>query len=243
MNIEHFIASFIVGLLGAGHCIGMCGGISAALTFSIDQSSFARRLQIIFAYNFGRVACYTFMGAIVAILGIASEQLGFRYMRVIAGVLMILMAFYISGVWKVLTLLEQLGKKLWQILQPFGTRLMPVKSAYSAMLLGAIWGWLPCGLVYTALALSATTANIGDGALSMLAFGLGTLPAVVTGGIFADAIKKLIAGLWFRSLMAILMACFGVWTMYSVFAHQHHHNHGSHQDHQREQHLHHQHHH
>ncbi len=222
MNIEHYLSSFIIGLLGAGHCLGMCGGISAALTFSIDKTQINRRLKIIFAYNFGRIFCYALMGAVVAFIGSISEHFGFLYMRYLAGVLMILMAFYISGVWKILTTLERGGKVIWVLIQPLGKRLMPVKSAYSALLLGALWGWLPCGLVYTALAFSATSASVADGAISMLLFGLGTLPAVITGGLLADKVKMIATGPWFKYLMAAVMLFLGVWTIYNTIKYDQH---------------------
>lgn len=225
--MEHYIASLIIGLLGAGHCLGMCGGITAALTFSIDKTDLARRLQIIFCYNLGRISSYALMGALAAVFGGFTEQLGFHYMRVVAGVLMILMALYISGIWKVLSLLERAGQHLWAHIQPLSKGLLPVKSLPAAILLGAIWGWLPCGLVYTALLFSATSESISGGAVSMLLFGLGTMPAVVTGGLLADSVKSLLTGPGFRFLMAVLMLGFGVWTL--VFAgghngHQHGHN-------------------
>jgi len=222
MPIELYLSSFIVGLLGAGHCLGMCGGISAALTFSIDQSQFARRLALIFSYNIGRILCYMFIGALAAGAGAFAEGMGFAYLRVVAGIVLILMAFYLSGIWKILSVLERIGQTLWQRIQPLGQKILPVKSIGAAMLLGALWGWLPCGLVYSALLLSATHADMLDGAISMLFFGLGTLPAVVAGGLLADGVKQLLSGKWFRNLMALLMLAFGIWTIYGALGHHHH---------------------
>jgi len=242
MNLELYLSAFIVGLLGAGHCLGMCGGISAALTFSIDKRQLNKRIYLILSYNIGRIACYALIGALAAGFGLLAEELGFRYMRIVAGVMIILMACSLSGVWKILSVLETFGQKIWVHIQPLGNRIMPVKNWYSAMMLGGLWGWLPCGLVYSAVALAATRANALEGAISMLCFGLGTLPAVVTGGMLADGLKKLLAGRWFRAAMAILMLCFGLWTLFMAGAHGQHSAHAGHAP-ASEQHMEHEHHH
>lgn len=225
MSLDVFISALLIGFLGAGHCIGMCGGISSALTFAIKQEEKFQRLKIVCAYNAGRILSYVIIGSIAASLAAALQNLGFPYFRVLAAILMILMGFYLSGFWKVLVWLERGGKFLWRYIQPFGNRLMPVKNVRDALLLGALWGWLPCGLVYTALAFSTAQANYLDGAIVMLAFGLGTLPAVITGSFAADLIRRMMQGRAFRYLSALVMILFGVWTLYGSLGHAHHAHH------------------
>lgn len=141
------------------------------------------------------------------------------------------MGLYISGLWRILTWLEHGGKIVWRHIQPLGTRLMPVKNVHSAFFLGAVWGWLPCGLVYTALVFSASQANMLAAAIVMLAFGLGTLPAVISGGLMADAFKQILQGEWFRNTSAVAMVLFGVWTIYGSVAHLNHGEHNNHSEH------------
>lgn len=224
MAIDVLSSALLIGLLGAGHCVGMCGGISSALTFAIQHDSAGKRASLIVAYNLGRIFSYVLIGTIAATVAAYIQHLGFPYFRVVAGVLMILMGFYLSGWWRILTWLERGGKGLWQYLQPIGSRLLPVQNARSAFFLGAIWGWLPCGLVYTALAFSATQADAAHGALVMLAFGIGTLPAVVTGGLAAQALKSFLQSRGFRYFSAVLMILFGLWTIYGSLGHAGHHS-------------------
>ena len=237
MTFDVIGAALIIGLLGAGHCIGMCGGIGAALTLAIDKQNRKARIAIITAYNLGRVLSYVLIGTLAAGAASWAQALGFPYFRAIAALLMILMGFYLSGIWRLLTWLEKGGAIIWRYLQPIGSRLMPVKTIRSALLLGAIWGWLPCGLVYTALAYSASQADLMSGALVMFAFGVGTLPAVVSGSVLASSFKYFIQGAGFRYATALAMCVFGAWTFYGAIGHQHHdhgvesHDHHSHKHH------------
>lgn len=226
MNVA--VSALLIGLLGAGHCVGMCGGISSALTFAIKHDSAVKRASLILAYNVGRIFSYVLIGTIAATIASYIQDLGFPYFRFIAAVLMILMGFYLSGLWRVLTWLERGGKVFWRYLQPIGNRLLPVRSASSALLLGAVWGWLPCGLVYTALAFSATQADSVQGALVMLAFGIGTLPAIVVGSVAAHALKSLIQSRGFRYVSALAMIVFGLWTIYGSLGHAGHSHHAGH---------------
>lgn len=237
MSFETLAAAFVIGLLGAGHCIGMCGGISSALTFAIDKNKGLSCTGIIFGYNLGRIASYVIIGTLAAGLAEIFKSLGFPYFRVIAAVLMILMGFYLSGLWRILTVLEKGGKVLWRYIEPFGRRLMPVKSFHGALALGALWGWLPCGLVYTALAYSTAQADALSGALVMLAFGLGTMPAVVSGSLLADVFSRFIAGRGFRYLSAVAMILFGLWTLYGSLGHAGHGHHDAHGAHHSEERL------
>ena len=232
MNIEVLGAALVIGVLGAGHCVGMCGGIIGALSFAIDKHAPIKRTSILFAYSFGRVLSYTLLGAAAAGVAQIMEQMGFTFFRIIAGVLMILMGAYLSGLWNVLTVLEKAGAIVWRYIQPIGNRLLPVRSKSKAVLLGVLWGWLPCGLVYTALAFSATEADPVRGAAVMLAFGVGTLPAVLAGGLTAVTVGRIMQGRNFRFSSAVLLVIFGLWTLYGSVTHFGHsagnHSHDSH---------------
>lgn len=223
MNLDSFIAAFVVGLLGAGHCFGMCGGISAALAFAVDNVRLKK--WIIASYNLGRISSYTFVGAVLGLFGeglssgMVAKGMQFPWLRILAALLLVLMGFYITGWWKALILLERAGQGLWRFIQPLGNTLMPVKSLPQAYLLGLLWGWLPCGLVYSALAFSATEASPIDSALTMLAFGLGTFPAVFLGGLASQQLKRLLQSRPLQIVSGVTLIVFGVWTAYMPLQH------------------------
>jgi len=119
-------------------------------------------------------------------------------------------------------LLEKLGAKLWRHIQPIGQRLFPISSPLQAFLLGALWGWLPCGLVYAAVAWSLTTANALEAAKLMLGFGLGTLPAMLLGGNAFDYLKGWIQNPLIRTSAGVLIIAFGIYSGYSGLSQPHH---------------------
>jgi len=225
-------AMLAIGLLGAGHCVGMCGGIASALGFAARDGG---SLHLIIAYNLGRITSYAVAGALVALVGQWGESylaLG-PVLRIVSGVVLILMGCYLAGWWRVLVRLEKIGGALWKRIQPLSVKLLPVRSLPQALVLGMLWGWLPCGLVYTALAYAATSANTMEGALAMAAFGLGTAPAMVAGGLFAARVRTFLQSHAVRTIAAVIMIAFGVWTVAGVVMHgQHVATHSDHSAHQ-----------
>lgn len=222
-----YIAAFVIGLLGGAHCIGMCGGIMAALGFAVPNASSLRRLTILLSYNVGRISSYCLLGFLVGLLGQQFDgTAGLTAMRLVAGGLLIAMGLYLAGWWRGLIYLERAGGYLWRYLQPLSARLMPVTHPLAAVALGAVWGWLPCGLVYSALAYAMAQASAPAAAGVMLAFGLGTLPAVLAGGAMAQWLRQQLQAQRWRVLMALLVITFGVWTLWGAVAHQDH-NHAS----------------
>lgn len=207
-------AAFSLGFLSSAHCVGMCGGIMGALTMAIPPEARARRLRLVLCYNIGRIASYTLMGAGLGALAGILQVSGFgAVLRLLAGLLLIAMGLYLADWWRGLTWLERGGRYLWAYLQPLGKALMPVTGAPKAMALGAVWGWLPCGLVYTALAYSAAQGSAGWSGAVMLAFGLGTLPAVMATGLAARQFASLLQRRGVRRGFALLIMGFGLWTL------------------------------
>ncbi len=215
------VAMFGIGLLGTGHCFAMCGGISSALGFASEKGS----SRYIVAYNLGRIFSYACAGGAVASLGyISANYLALApVLRGIAGLLLIAMGLTMAGWWRGLSHLEKVGGLLWQRLQPFGQRLLPVRSFRTAILLGLVWGWLPCGLVYTALAYAATAQNPLVGMAQMAAFGLGTLPAVLLGGLSLGKLGHVLRSQRFRLVFALLLMVYGIWTLLPVVLPYHQH--------------------
>ena len=119
------------------------------------------------------------------------EGHGHRILQLLSAIIMASAGFYIAGWYPRFAYIEKSGSRLWKFLEPFGRRLIPVQTRTRAFLFGMIWGWLPCGLVYTAFALAATTGDVLKSSLTMLAFGIGTLPAVFGIGIMTGIATRL----------------------------------------------------
>ena len=225
-----FGAAIIVGLLGSSHCIGMCGGIVGALNMGIsgDRSSQpGTRFVFQLAYNLGRIGSYVLVGLLAGTLGAGLAQLGVKPVvgKLFAAGFMIALGLYLANWWRGLALLERLGSKLWRHVQPFGQRLFPISNPFQALLLGALWGWLPCGLVYATVAWSLTTANAYDAALLMLGFGMGTLPAMLLVGSAFNILKSWVQSPWVRTCAGVLLIAFGIYSVITGLAQSHHHQH------------------
>lgn len=228
LDTSVLISAFLIGLLGGGHCIGMCGGIMSALSFAVPQDQPRRRNIILVTYSLGRVLSYTLIGFIFGFAGqLLAGNGGLPVLRWLAGLLLIAMGLYIGGWWMGLTYLERAGGFLWRYVQPLANRLMPVKTPTTALFLGVLWGWLPCGLVYSSLGYAVSQGSALGAAAVMLAFGLGTLPAVLSGTIFAAFIGTLFKRPNLRKIMALLLIVFGGWTIWIAqqhAGHAHHHS-------------------
>lgn len=213
-------AALLAGLLGGGHCVGMCGGIVGAVTMTLPGSK--PKLPFVLAYNLGRIGSYGVAGGIAGAVGASSFFLDHvlpveKVLYALASLMLVLLGLYLAGIWRVLTRLEALGGRLWQHLQPYSKRLLPVRTLPQSLMLGVLWGWLPCGLVYSVLVAAVATGSPVQGGLLMLAFGLGTLPTLLAMGMAAVRLKKLLQHLWFRRLSGLLIAGFGLLALYRLF--------------------------
>ena len=208
------ISALILGLLGGGHCLGMCGGLMGALTLAIPPEQRGRRLQLLLAYNLGRIISYATAGLLFGLAGwaVASSPAA-MLLRIVAGLLLISMGLYLGGWWSGLTRIEALGRGLWRHIQPVASRLLPVCSLPRALLLGALWGWLPCGLVYSTLLWAASQGDALDCGLLMLAFGLGTWPVLLATGMAAERLTALLRRRGVRMAGGLLVILFGLWTL------------------------------
>ncbi|SQF99572.1 membrane protein [Paucimonas lemoignei] len=208
------ISALILGLLGGGHCLGMCGGLMGALTLAIPKEQRSRRLRLLLAYNLGRVLSYATAGLLIGLAGWAvANSPAAMLMRVIAALLLITMGLYLAGWWSGLTRIEGLGRGLWRYLQPVANRLLPVSGTPRALLLGALWGWLPCGLVYSTLLWAASQGNAFDSMLLMLAFGIGTWPVLLATGLAAQRMTALLRKRGVRMAGGLAVIVFGLWTL------------------------------
>jgi sulfite exporter TauE/SafE len=232
------LAAAGLGMLGSGHCIGMCGGIVSALTFSSSQTSRISRWQFNLGYNLGRICSYALMGGLIAGLAAEVPDTSLPIARTLAAFILISMGMHIAGWWRGILHLEKLGAYIWRWIKPLGDRLLPVDSVGKALGVGMVWGWLPCGLVYAALGYAIVQEGSSEGALTMAAFGLGTLPALFLSGALASKFKSLLQKQYSRTILALGYIVFGIWTLvaawYHPLVHQNHHEHEAHHDHSSE---------
>ncbi len=189
------LSAFLLGLLGGVHCVGMCGGIVTALTFSTDPAqTSSRRVGIQLLYNLGRISSYTLFGLIAGALSQFSATLLVNVhqlqivLQVIAALFMLAMGFYLAGWWQGLLQLERVGQLIWRRIEPRARHLLPIRSHKSALLVGMVWGWLPCGLVYSVAFYAMSSGSAVHGALLMFCFGLGTLPTLLASGLLANSL-------------------------------------------------------
>jgi sulfite exporter TauE/SafE len=209
-------AAFFVGLFGSAHCLLMCGGMAGALQMMMPQSP-ARRVWLQLMLGLGRVCSYALTGAILGGIGaavIGSSGLLPQWLQLFAGLMLLAMALYISRLWFGLLMLERAGQRLWRLVQPVSRRLLPLDSSPKAFAYGLCWGYLPCGLVYSALSWSLGSGSAVNGALWMVLFGLGTLPAVMLAGQAADRLRQLQQQRWIRYALAALLGAYALQTIY-----------------------------
>jgi sulfite exporter TauE/SafE len=212
---------FVVGLLGSVHCAGMCGGIVGALSVAspagrpvpvaVRVMPPARPALVnVLAYNAGRIVSYMLAGALAGGIGqgagalarLPALQAGGYWM---ANLMLALLGLYLMDAWRGLARLEQGGQLLWRHVQPLLRRVRPANGASVTpgrmLAAGALWGWLPCGMVYSVLVTAMLSGSAAGGALAMLAFGLGTLPMLLGLGLLGARLR---AGLRVRG---VRLAC------------------------------------
>jgi sulfite exporter TauE/SafE len=218
-------AMLVTGFLSGVHCLGMCGGIVGAFS-TIGQpapvaiqprrASLARELARQLAFNSGRIASYSIAGAMAGALGGAGSMLAGVpswqvALYVLANVMLVLVGLYLAGASAWLGRAEAIGAPLWRRLQPLAARLLPARTLPQSIAAGLVWGWLPCGLVYAALAAAVLTGSPARGALAMAAFGLGTLPNLLAAGLAAARLRA------FAARRGVRLAAGGVVLGFGVF--------------------------
>lgn len=210
--------AFLIGLFSTLHCFGMCGGLVGAMTMSLDPRIRNNHTQLALYtlfYNSGRILSYTVAGFLVGWFGqtlrdFLMPEEGVAVLRLIASLLIIAMGFFIAGWFPLFSQIEKIGTPLWRFLQPLGQKLLPVKNVWQAFLFGAVWGWLPCGLVYYVLLISPATESAIDSALFMLFFGLGTLLPMMSAGFLTGRLAPLKRSQKIRHLAGLVLILMGL---------------------------------
>lgn len=218
-------AAFLAGLFGSVHCIGMCGGfvglMNQANPTSQSKNPGLRSLAYWLLTNIGRIGSYGFAGMVAGTIGGAAvgvfdpnhiQNIGLM----LAGGFMVALGLYLAGWWQGLLVLEKLGGGAWKKIQPVFSRLLTQRGWQKSLLTGLVWGWLPCGLVYSMLVWSMTIATPLGGASIMLAFGLGTLPMLIGLGALSSKINSLRQNKQVRQSVGALIIAFGLLTLLGV---------------------------
>jgi len=207
------LVAFTMGLFSSLHCIGMCGSIIGTLTLSLSpdiRNRKSRLLPFVLNYNIGRITSYTIAGGLAGVIETLiimpmGEITGHRLLQLLSAAIMTGAGLYLAGWFPRFAYIEKIGTRFWKKIEPFGRKLIPVKTYTQAYLFGMVWGWLPCGLVYTALAVAATAGDVSKSALTMLAFGFGTLPAVMGVGIMTSVLTRLSRTQRFKQIIGLFM--------------------------------------
>ena len=215
--VGSYATAFLLGLFSTVHCIAMCGSVIGALTLSLPseiRENQAKMFPYVFNYNLGRLLSYGTAGAIVGLLSSPLAAFnGHMVLRYLSVIVMIAMGLYLAGWFPKFAYMERMGAPIWRWLQPIGRKLLPVRKLSQAFLLGIVWGWLPCGLVYAALAVAATAGDPVQASLVMLAFGAGTLPAVMGAGLFAGFLSALAHAKHLRQVAGVLIIAMALATV------------------------------
>ena len=187
--------AFVAGLLGSTHCLGMCGAVVVLLEAQKPAGRHLDNIARRVLYNAGRLSFYAVLGALAgasgtmltAVLGI---DLALALLRILAALLVVGLGVSLMLRLPVLEFLERGGARLWRLLNPLLRHVLPISTPAKAIAAGFLWGALPCGLVYSAVAIAATSGSAGSGTLIMVAFWLGTLPALLVAGTSAQHLKR-----------------------------------------------------
>ncbi|GGD52658.1 sulfite exporter TauE/SafE family protein [Lacimicrobium alkaliphilum] len=213
-----WLAALLIGLAGSVHCVAMCGGIVGALTMSIPRKTSA--FPYMASYHAGRILSYSVAGALTGSLGaIFSNQVsnGMMLLNLFSGLFLIALGLYIGDWWRGLAALEKLGGRIWKPLVPFSKKFLPFRHPLAALPYGIIWGWLPCGLVYSTLSWSLASGSALKGAMVMAMFGLGTLPALLSLGAFSHQLKPVLRHPMSKKVIALCLLGFGFYVLLAQY--------------------------
>jgi sulfite exporter TauE/SafE len=211
MNPAVLSTAFLAGLLGSGHCFGMCGGIAAGL----GAMSKGRALVPALQFNLARLFSYAVLGLVAAtVLGGVSGLMPIaRWLRLLTAVMILLIGLKFLFNFRGIEFIERGGAGLWKKVMPFALKAGNRQDGMGRVLLGLCWGLIPCGLVYTVLMTAASTANALAGATTMLVFGLGTLPSMLGLTVAAPALSAFLEDRTVRRVIGFALVVLAIWTV------------------------------
>lgn len=211
------VAALLAGLAGSGHCFAMCGGMAGALGMRAAKAETgSARMVHTLLYQTGRLSGYAMAGALCGWLGSSLQLVStgtplFAALRIGSGILILLVAVRLALRWNLLGWLERLGARLWTVIRPVAARSAGRVTKLDSLTLGLLWGWLPCGLVYSMLLFAALSHEALAGAAIMIAYGLGTMPSMLGTSLFAGQLQSVLTRPLARTASAVLLSGFGLW--------------------------------
>ncbi|GHB74694.1 membrane protein [Psychrosphaera saromensis] len=212
---EYLIPAFLMGFLGSGHCVAMCGSLSMALGFSVPKEKSFLLYSILI--SIGRVFGYGLIGFIVNFFAqsvVSITQGGVLYLTLFSSILMFGIGLHIANINSFVLKTEFIGKWFQPFIDPIKSKILPIDSVLKCLLYGLFWGFLPCGLVYTALSLALTSPTPLTGFSVMLAFGLGTLPTLVGMTLINAKLNSILNHSYVRFVLGSSVILMAVWQFY-----------------------------
>lgn len=213
-----YAAAFVAGLAGSAHCFAMCGGLAGALGVRARRNAQPAQRRFIHTGvgQAGRLLSYSVAGLLAGSLGAAFTGLVSRLsilpaLRIAAGLLLMALALKLLFKLNLLAWLERGGALIWKSIAPL-QRHIRGNDVMQSFLLGAVWGWLPCGMVYSMLLLAALSGGALQGAGMLLAFGLGTLPAMLASSALTAHSLRFTHARSVQVAAGALLLLFGAWT-------------------------------
>lgn len=211
-----FIAAFVAGLAGSGHCLTMCGGMASLLA---ARQHNARPVRLAFTYNLGRILSYSIAGAIVGLLGRllvlgSGMQAVAGHLRLVTGIIIMFAGLTLLFGNRLFKPFEAIGSAFWKRIAPLAVSSLKNEQdgSLGVFWLGMLWGWLPCGMTYAMLATASVTADPLHAAGLMAAFGLGTLPSMLGTGLAGLKLREYLVRNNVRRFAGALMIAIGIWT-------------------------------
>lgn len=179
------------------------------------------RWLYLLVYNVGRISSYVFAGALAGWLGASGLLFDFLFpiqklFYLLSNLMLLLLGLYLGNIWHGLLFFEKIGGRFWRKIEPLGRRLFPIKNLRVAYVAGLLWGWLPCGLVYSVLVAALASAKPMHGAAIMLMFGLGTLPMLLSVGAASHQLKPYLQNEKLRLICGGMVAMFGAVGLYRL---------------------------
>ena len=228
MTFISLLPIFLVGVVGGVHCVGMCGGIVGAFAVATPRRAIpihtadpgSHTISLfdagprVLAFNLGRIGSYMAAGALAGLLGSVPLMINLAVAQTVmywlANLMLVALGLTLMNVWHGLARVEAVGQIGWRHLQPMLRRLLPVQHSSQAFALGSLWGWVPCGMVYSVLMTALLSGSSLRGALVMLAFGLGTFPLLFSMGLASSSIQPWLQHPSVRRMAGLLVLGFGL---------------------------------
>ena len=228
-------AALLMGLAASGHCMVMCGGVAGAMSIATVVGPRGRGpdRRLLLASQLGRISSYALAGAAVGglsagVLALLGSETARVALRLLSALGLLLAAAVMAGWIRDPGL--GFGARIWRRIAPWGRRWLPITNARRAFAFGMVWGWMPCGFVYSVLVVAALSGDALMSAATMIAFGLGTLPAMLATAAGAPWLQRLFRGVLKgsgpRQAVGAILVVFALATALVPLLMMHGHDHG-----------------